>query len=126
MTSSLRSKVATWASLPACSTAATASMPYWPPSVRTASIDSSACSLDVIVEVTALSSVPSTCRFSTFPPAVSATAPHRSSSPTLPASWMTQRTLPKPSSLSRSPTARPAIVSLWPMWVIAPKSCHCS
>ena len=70
------------------------------------------CSLEVIVAWTALSSVPSTCRFSMSPSKVSAAALQRSSRPTLPASWMTQMPLVRPSSLSFSPTASPAMVSL--------------
>ena len=39
---------------------------------------------------------------------------------------MTQISLVTPSSLSRAPAPWPATVSVWPTWVIAPRSANCS
>ncbi len=68
----------------------------------------------------------STWMLVTVPPRVSSAPAQRSSSPELPASWMTQMTLVTPASASCSPAPWPAMNSLWPTWVCAPNSCDWS
>ena len=90
------------------------------------SIDGSAWIFDSIVASEPDRSVLSTWRFVSVPVKVDLAPAQRCSRPTLPASWMTQSAFFTPASLSCSPAALPASVSLWPTWVIAPNSCHWS
>ncbi len=111
-----------FAELPDSSTAPTASSAYWPPRVSTPSMEGSACSFDFSGAFTSASLVPSTWRFAIWPENALAAEEQRSSRPTLPASWITQSAFFRPASPRRLPTASPATVSLWPMWVRAPNS----
>ena len=60
-----------------------------------------------------------------MPSKVFSTPAQRCSWPTLPCSWRTQRAFFRPRLFSSSPTASPAIVSSWPMWVSAPNALDC-
>ena len=73
-----------------------------------------------------MSAVPLTWRLVTSPPKPCLTPSQRCWRPMLFCSWMTQRTFLTPSALSRSPAAWPAIVSVWPTWVIAPSALESS
>src|SRR4051794_22669944 len=73
-----------------------------------------------------MSAVPLTCRLVTEPPKPCLTPSQRCWRPMLFASWMTQRTFLTPSLFRRCPAARPAIVSVWPTWVIAPSASESS
>ena len=69
-----------------------------------------------------MSSVPVTWTFSTSPPKPFLAPSQRWLRPTLPCSWMTQMSFVTPASLSFLPAPSPAIVSVWPTCVMAPRA----
>jgi hypothetical protein len=92
-------------------------------SVRTASIALSDCSLDWIsVSDVWMSLTPFTWRFSTSPPKPFLAPSQRWLSPMFDCSWMTQSSFFAPASLNLAPAPSPAIDSVWPTCVIAPRS----
>lgn len=112
--------MSTSALLLASSLAFTAVAANGAPSVTTESIDVSDCSLASMEDCTSGMLVPSTYRFVILPSKVFLAPSQRCSWPTLPCSCRTHSAFFLPRLLSSLPTASPAMVSSWPMCVIAP------